>query len=183
VCRAAQRQLTGVWLALANMLVIQLDPPASFTVSLRAVPSNEVLTVVRDVVGVLLQATLDTLGVEGGMEAVRGSSLSGWLFSFFPRNGDTMPYAEPRYCARFFQFRGEGKITPLPLPGQDGSRGTQVSYHFVTVFYHLPRLSFDALVQCAISALGLQERYSLVAASTFLVRSSPSLHVSVLSVL
>ena len=46
-----------------------------------------------------------------------------------------------------------------------------MSYHFVTVFYHLPRQSFDALVQCAISALGLQERYSLVAASTFLVRS------------
>jgi hypothetical protein len=57
------------------MLIIQLDPPASYTVSLRAVPSNEVLTVVRDVVGVLLQATLDTLGMEGGMEAVRGSSI------------------------------------------------------------------------------------------------------------
>ena len=54
------------------MLIIQLDPPAPYTVSLRAVPSHEVLTVVRDVVGVLLQATLDTLGIEGGMEAVRG---------------------------------------------------------------------------------------------------------------
>lgn len=53
------------------MLIIQLDPPAPYTVSLRAVPSDEVLTIVRDVVGVLLQATLDTLGVEGGMEAVR----------------------------------------------------------------------------------------------------------------
>jgi hypothetical protein len=74
VCRAAQRQLTAVWLALANMLIIQLDPPATYTVSLRAVPSHEVLTVVRDVVGVLLQATLDTLGIEGGMEAVRGGT-------------------------------------------------------------------------------------------------------------
>ncbi|KAH8988411.1 ARM repeat-containing protein [Lactarius akahatsu] len=126
VCRAAQRQLTAVWLALANMLIIQLDPPASFTVSLRAVPSNEVLTVVRDVVGVLLQVTLDTLGVEGGMEA------------------------NPDIVQDFFNFV------------------EKVSYHFVTVFYHLPRLSFDALVQCAISALSLQERYSLVAASTFL---------------
>ena len=65
---------TAVWLALANMLIIQLDPPAPFTASLRAVPSHEVLTVVRDVMGVLLQVTLDTLGIEGGMEAVRGSS-------------------------------------------------------------------------------------------------------------
>lgn len=71
MCRAAQRHLTGVWLALANMLIIQLDPPAPYTVSLRAVPSHEVLTVVRDVVGVMLQATLDMLGIEGGMEAVR----------------------------------------------------------------------------------------------------------------
>lgn len=53
------------------MLIIQLDPPAPYTVSLRAVPSHEVLTVVRDVVGVMLQATLDMLGIEGGMEAVR----------------------------------------------------------------------------------------------------------------
>ncbi len=47
----------------------------------------------------------------------------------------------------------------------------QVSFHFVAVFYQLPRQSFDSLVRCAISALCLQERYSLVAASTFLVRS------------
>lgn len=50
----------------------------------------------------------------------------------------------------------------------------KVSYHFVSVFYQLPPESFDALIQCAISALRLQERYSLVAASTFLVRSSLS---------
>jgi hypothetical protein len=54
----------------------------------------------------------------------------------------------------------------------------QVSYHFVSVFYQLPPESFDALVQCAISALSLQERYSLVAASTFLVRSSYRVIVS-----
>ncbi|KAI0290272.1 armadillo-type protein [Multifurca ochricompacta] len=126
VCRAAQRQLTAVWLALANMLIIQLDPPAPFTVSLRAVPSQEVLSVVRDVVGVLLQATLETLGVEGAMEA------------------------NPDIVQDFFNFV------------------EKVSFHFVTVFYQLPRESFDALVQCAISALSLQERYSLVAASTFL---------------
>jgi hypothetical protein len=46
-----------------------------------------------------------------------------------------------------------------------------VSFHFVAIFYQLPRQSFDDLVRCAISALSLQERYSLVTASTFLVRS------------
>ena len=46
-----------------------------------------------------------------------------------------------------------------------------MSFHFVAVFYQIPRQSFDDLVRCAISALTLQERYSLVAASTFLVRS------------
>jgi hypothetical protein len=53
------------------MLVIQLNPPAQYTLSLRTMPTQEVLTVVRDVVGVLLQATLNTLGVDGAMEAVR----------------------------------------------------------------------------------------------------------------
>ena len=64
VCGAAQRQLTAVWLALANMLIIQLDPPAPWTVSLRGVPSQEVLAIVREVVGVLLGVTLNTLGIE-----------------------------------------------------------------------------------------------------------------------
>ena len=67
----AQRQLTAVWLALANMLIIQLDPPEPYTASLRAVPSQEVLVIVREVVRVLLQATLNTLSVDGAMEAVR----------------------------------------------------------------------------------------------------------------
>jgi hypothetical protein len=70
VCGAARRQLTAVWLALANMLIIQLNP-TSLTAPLRALPSQEVLDIIREVVGVLLQATLSTLSVEGAMEAVR----------------------------------------------------------------------------------------------------------------
>ena len=103
MCRAAQRQLTAVWLALANMLIIQLDPPALFTVSLRAVPSHEVLTVVRDVVGVLLQTTLDTLGIEGGMEAVRGSTIVlGYLSSKMVDMGRTTQ--NPDIVQDFFNF-------------------------------------------------------------------------------
>jgi hypothetical protein len=53
------------------MLIIQLDPPAPYTVSLRGVPSQDVLAIVGEVVGVLLRVTLNALGVEGAMEAVR----------------------------------------------------------------------------------------------------------------
>ncbi|KAH9477137.1 Importin-13 [Psilocybe cubensis] len=39
---------------------------------------------------------------------------------------------------------------------------------FTSAFYALPRGLFDALIQCAIKALTLQERYSLVSACNFL---------------
>ncbi|KZT01812.1 ARM repeat-containing protein [Laetiporus sulphureus 93-53] len=44
-----------------------------------------------------------------------------------------------------------------------------VAQHFVATFYQLPPELFNALMQCAITSLALQERYSLVAACTFLV--------------
>jgi hypothetical protein len=53
------------------MLIVQLDPPVPHTASLRAVASQEALAIVCEVVGVLLQATLNTLSAEGAMEAVR----------------------------------------------------------------------------------------------------------------
>jgi hypothetical protein len=40
----------------------------------------------------------------------------------------------------------------------------RVAQDFTAAFYALPDGAFDALMQCAISALSLQERYSLVAA-------------------
>lgn len=62
----------------------------------------------------------------------------------------------------------------LPLYTKDVAFG-QVAKHFVAVFYNLPPGALDALMQCAVSSLSLQERYSLVATCTFLVyqRSSP----------
>ena len=44
-----------------------------------------------------------------------------------------------------------------------------MAQHFVAAFYRLPTALFDALMQCAATSLGLQERYSLVGACTFLV--------------
>ncbi|RPD63454.1 ARM repeat-containing protein [Lentinus tigrinus ALCF2SS1-6] len=42
------------------------------------------------------------------------------------------------------------------------------SHHFLPAFYRLPQELFNALIQCAVSALSLQERYSLTSACTFL---------------
>jgi len=43
-----------------------------------------------------------------------------------------------------------------------------VAKHFIAIFYNLPPGALEALMQCAISSLSLQERYSLVATCTFL---------------
>ncbi|KAJ7820865.1 hypothetical protein B0H13DRAFT_2682226 [Mycena leptocephala] len=45
----------------------------------------------------------------------------------------------------------------------------RVAQDFTAAFCALPAGAFDALMQCTIGALALQERYSLVAAATFLV--------------
>lgn len=45
----------------------------------------------------------------------------------------------------------------------------QFANHFVASFYHLPPELFSSLMQCAIASLGLQERYSMVAGSAFIV--------------
>jgi hypothetical protein len=86
------------------MLIIQLDPP-SLAAPLRAVPSQGVLVVVREVVSVLLQATLTTLSVEGAMEEVRRHPLERVRRVV---EDDRRGCSESRYCAGLLQFRGEG---------------------------------------------------------------------------
>jgi len=70
VCRAVQRQLTAVWLSLANMLIVQLDPPSLRPSALRAVPSTEARRLVLNVVSVMLETALTFLAIPGAMEAV-----------------------------------------------------------------------------------------------------------------
>lgn len=67
---AVQRQLTAVWLSLATMLIIQLDPPTLVPTTFRSIPSEEARGIVVNVLGVLLQTTFNTLGQPGAMEAV-----------------------------------------------------------------------------------------------------------------
>lgn len=86
------------------MLIIQLDPP-SLAAPLRAVPSEEVLVIVREVVNVLVQATLTTLSIEGAMEAVRRHPLERVRRVV---EDDWRGCSESRYCAGLLQFRGEG---------------------------------------------------------------------------
>jgi len=97
------------------MLIIQLDPPAPYTVSLRGVPSQEVLAIVREVVGVLLQVTLNTLGVEGAMEAVRQHRFE--AFSIIVEVDCPPPLAvqNPDIVQDFFNFMEKVGYLVLPI--------------------------------------------------------------------
>jgi hypothetical protein len=70
VCSAAQRHLTSIWLSLASMLIIQLDPPSILSSTLKAGPSTQAEAIVSNVLPVLLQASLTFLSQPGSMESV-----------------------------------------------------------------------------------------------------------------
>ncbi|TFY77229.1 hypothetical protein EWM64_g6783 [Hericium alpestre] len=127
VCNAAQRQLTAVWLTLANMLTVQMDPPSVYPSALRPVPAPEARVVIQNVTESLLQSSLQFFCAPGVLEA------------------------NPDIVHAFFDCM------------------EKIAFHFVSIFYNLPQESFDGLVHCAIAALSLQERYSVVGASTFLI--------------
>lgn len=52
---------------------------------------------------------------------------------------------------------------------EEGFKKKQTAQDFTRSFYRLPPGALDALMTCAIAALALQERYSLVSACAFLV--------------
>ncbi|KAL6303348.1 ARM repeat-containing protein [Sparassis latifolia] len=126
VCMAAQTQLTSVWLSLATMLIIQLDPPMLIPTTFKSIPAAAAEGIVLNVLGILSQTVLTYLSRPGAMEA------------------------NPDIIQDFFTCTD------------------MIAQHFVATFYRLPPDLFNALIQCAITSLGLQERYSLVSACTFL---------------
>lgn len=69
VCVAARKQLTGAWLSLVSMLVIQLDPP-SLLPSRFKTTSEEARMVISQILPGLLQDSLVFLGQPGVMEDV-----------------------------------------------------------------------------------------------------------------
>ncbi|KAJ6541009.1 hypothetical protein DFH09DRAFT_1394943 [Mycena vulgaris] len=125
VCRAAARRLTAVWLALAALLIAQLNPPPMI-LTLKSGPTEEAEAGVRGALGELVGTALAVLGAPNGM------------------------VENPDIVQEFFACMD------------------RVAQDFTSAFCALPDGAFDALMQCAISALALQERYSLVAACTFL---------------
>ena len=69
ICMAARKQLTGAWLSLVSMLVIQLDPP-SLLPSRFKTNNEEAQMVVSQVLPGLLRDSLVYLGRPGVMEDV-----------------------------------------------------------------------------------------------------------------
>lgn len=70
ICHAAKRQLTAVWLSLAAILIVQLDPPTLVPTTFKSMPSEGSKELVLNVLVVLLQTALGTLGQPGAMENV-----------------------------------------------------------------------------------------------------------------
>ena len=70
VCMASQKQLTAVWLTLATMLIIQLNPPSLVPTTFKPEPSAEAADVALNVLTVLLQTSLSAFSQEGVMISV-----------------------------------------------------------------------------------------------------------------
>jgi hypothetical protein len=88
VCLAAQRHLTAVWLSLASMLIIQLDPPSLLPLTLKSEPNPEAQRIMSTIFPVLLQTSLSSLSQPGAMDAVSRScivSVQPWLILFTAR--------------------------------------------------------------------------------------------------
>jgi len=124
ICLAAEQQITGVWLSLATMLIIQLDPPSPS--SLKAVPNIQSHLLMDRVAQSLISSSLRNLVLLGVMES------------------------NPDVVQAFFGCM------------------VAAAEHFAVVLLRLPSGSLAGLMQCAIRALSLQERYSLVSACRFL---------------
>lgn len=73
MCIAARKQLTGVWLALAAILIAQLNAPPPIGVSGASVktgPTPEAEAIVGGALPILLECTLGALSAPGAMESV-----------------------------------------------------------------------------------------------------------------
>ncbi|EJD04736.1 ARM repeat-containing protein [Fomitiporia mediterranea MF3/22] len=71
-------------------------------------------------------------------------------------------------CLRYLQPDGAMEANPDIVQAFFGCM-EMVSQHFAGLFFQLPQGAVEALMQCSVKALTLQERYSLVAACKFLV--------------
>ena len=160
VCLAAQKQLTGAWLSLISMLVIQLDPPSLLPPRFKTTNEGAQMVISQILPG-LLQDSLAFLGRPGVMEDV--SHRIHLSFQSLTVN------LEPRYSPRILFLYGVGERSIRPTSCRRSFEVVQFVNHFVASFYHLPPELFNSLMHCAIASLGLQERYSMVSGCTFIV--------------
>jgi hypothetical protein len=100
VCLAARKQLTGAWLSLVSMLVIQLDPPSLLPPRFKTT-NEEAQAVISQVLPGLLQDSLIFLSQPGVMEDVSHRTCPALL------SGLTV-CLEPRYCTRILFLYGIG---------------------------------------------------------------------------
>ncbi|KAI0087502.1 ARM repeat-containing protein [Irpex rosettiformis] len=68
ICVAAQKQLTAVWLSLATMLIVQLNPPTLLPTTFKTVPTSEARIIVLNVLVSLLQTSLTFFSEPGSMK-------------------------------------------------------------------------------------------------------------------
>lgn len=159
VCLAARKQLTGAWLSLVSMLVIQLDPPSLLPPRFKTT-NEEAQMVISHILPGLLQDSLTFLSRPGVMEDVSHMT--------HPPLRSLTVDQEPRHSARILFLYGVCEHYVMPA-FCSFSFAMQFANHFVASFYHLPPELFNSLMQCAIASLGLQERYSMVAGCGFIV--------------
>lgn len=150
-----------MWLSLTTMLSIQLDPPSLLPTTFKSVPTHEAEQIALNVLGVILQTSLTALGQPEAMESVRR------LITYAPTNYSNTS----RILILFKRSSGVSILCVIQSPRSCAVliRFAQMAQHFAAAFYRLPTALFDALMQCTVTSLGLQERYSLVGACTFLV--------------
>ncbi|KAJ3726691.1 armadillo-type protein [Lentinula raphanica] len=138
VCFALQRQPTASWFALAGILTNQLVPATP--ISIRGEDPERTERRARTMKDYEEQAGVV---VGGALPVILNASLSVLGTPGGMENN-------PDIVQEFFQCL------------------SKVAQGFIQNFYTLPPGGLDALMQCTIRALSLQERYSLVAACTFL---------------
>lgn len=150
------------------MLTVQLAKPTLDLANLKLVPNPDSQRILSTVLPLLLQSSLQGLGQPGVMEAVGNSlRLSDVTYS-------CQCISESWCCTGILWLYGCCKYSRWINCGLL-MISIKLARDFVDAFYQLPIDAFNGLMQCAITSLAMQERYSLVSACTFLVYISTCL--------
>ncbi|KAK0477030.1 armadillo-type protein [Armillaria novae-zelandiae] len=142
VCMAAERQLTASWLALATMLFAQMNPPPPMPLT----------------------------GDEDGLLKRREAELERQRAEEEERAKAVVIEVLPillNVSLSFMAVPGAMENNP-DIVQEFFNCMDRVAQDFTATLYHLPPGALDALMQCSVRAMALQERYSLIAACNFL---------------